>query len=103
MNALKNLWAKITGAYSKLPNAVRAAWNTAWITFTATFLTILIGLLPALVDAITNRNITTFTDSLSVAATAGTAAVTAFLVGIINGLYRWAKPIEGSYSGLNDA
>ena len=97
METLKNFWNKIQVTYSKLPNAVRAAWNTAWITFTATFLTILVGLLPALVDAITNRDLTGLADDLSLAATAATAAVTAFLVGVINGLYRWLNPIENSY------
>lgn len=97
MNAIKNAWSWVRTKYSALPGAIRAAWNTAWITFLAMMMTILTDLLGALTDAIGSGSYETFYDQLNLAGSAVVSAATAFLVGVLNAVYRWIRPVEASY------
>jgi hypothetical protein len=88
---------QLTALWRRIPKPIRAGWITAVITFASTALTILTSVLPELASAISSRNFTPFYDSLSLASTAILSAVTAFLAGLVNVVYRWLKPIEESY------
>lgn len=83
--------------WRKLPTAVRSAWITAWVVFIGSLLTIAVGLLPKLAEAVSSKNFEPFYDSLSLEANAAVSAALAFVSGLINGIYRWVKPIEESY------
>lgn len=95
---MTEVWNRVREWYKRLPSAIRAAWNTAWIVFVGMMLTILTNLLPAVADLISTRDTEAFYDSLSVAATAAVSAATAFLVAIVNAIYRWLRPVENSYT-----
>jgi ABC-type Fe3+ transport system permease subunit len=88
---------KVTQIWRATPRAIRSGWITAWVTFTGVLLTILTGLLPALAEAISTRNFEPFYDSLNLAAAAAVSAVTGFVSGIVNAIYRWLRPIADSY------
>jgi len=88
---------QIVAFWRKLPTAVRSAWITAWVAFTGTLLSILVGLLPVLAEAVSSKNFERFYDSLNLGAAAAISAATGFVSGLINGIYRWIKPIEEAY------
>jgi hypothetical protein len=75
---------QLTALWRRIPKPIRAGW-------------IATGLLPELATAISSRQFGPFYNSLNIAATAALSAVTAFLAGCVNAIYRWAKPIEESY------
>lgn len=83
--------------WRKLPTAVRSAWITAWVTFTGALLTILVGLLPELANAISSKNFEPFFDNLNTSATLAISAALGFVSGLVNGIFRWLKPIEEAY------
>lgn len=91
------LKTKITGVWRSLPKPVRSAWITAWVTFTGTVLTIAVGLLPLLANAISTKDFEPFFDALSSGATLAISAVLGFVSGLVNGIYRWIRPIEQAY------
>jgi len=99
---IKGMARTVRDLYNRLPTAVRAAWTTAWLTFIGALLAIITGLLPLFADAISTREFDTFYDSLSIAASAAVAAASALAAGIVNGLYRWMRPISNSYVELQD-
>lgn len=90
IDRIKRLWRKT-------PRAIRSGWITAWVTFTGSVLSIVTGLLPQLANAITTENFGPFYDSLSVGLAAGVSAALALCAGIVNSVYRWARPIEKAY------
>lgn len=94
---IKRLGRKIQQLWRKTPRAIRSGWITAWATFTGSIVSILTGLLPQLSNAITTENFDPFYNSLSVGLAAGVSAALAFCVGIVNSVYRWARPIEKAY------
>lgn len=90
MDQIKAFWRKI-------PTAIRSAWITAWVTFTGALLTILTGLLPELANAISSKNFEPFLNSLNTGATLAISAALGFVSGLVNGIFRWLKPIEQAY------
>jgi hypothetical protein len=94
---MKNIAEKITTIWRKIPRAIRSGWITAWVTFTGTLLTILVGLLPQLANAISSKNFEPFFDALSTSSTLAISASLGFVSGLVNALYRWARPIELAY------
>jgi hypothetical protein len=83
--------------WRKLPTALRSAWITAWVTFVASLFAIFTSLLPKLAEAISSRNFDPFYDSLSTEANIAVSAALAFVAGLVNGVFRWVKPIEEAY------
>lgn len=90
MDQIKTFWRSI-------PTAIRSAWITAWVTFVASLFAILTSLLPKLADAISSKNFEPFYNSLSTEANIAISAALAFFAGLVNGIFRWLKPIEEAY------
>jgi hypothetical protein len=88
---------QIVAFWRKLPTALRSAWITAWVTFVASLFAIATSLLPKLAEAFTSRNFDPFYDSLGAQANVAVSAALALVAGIINGVFRWVKPIEEAY------
>lgn len=88
---------KVTTIWRKIPRAIRSAWVTAWVTFTATILSILTGLLPVVANAISTKNWEPVYNSLDLGLAAAISAALGFLSGLVNGIYRWLRPIEEAY------
>ena len=95
---LSIMWMWLYEKYRSLPQAIRAAWNTAWITFVGSMLMILTSVLGSLTEVLGSGNYEAFYDHLSFLATALLSAVFAFLIGVLNALYRFIKPVETSYN-----
>ena len=83
--------------WRRVPPSIRSGWITAWITFIGGLVSILTGLLPTLADAISTGNFDTFFDALSLGYAAAVSAALAFLVGLLNTLFRWLRPIADAY------
>jgi hypothetical protein len=90
MESIRSFWRK-------LPKPVRSAWITAWVTFVAALLTIVTSLLPELANAISEHNFDPFFDRLHTDSATALSAALAFFAGLVNGIYRWLRPIEQSY------
>lgn len=90
MNQIKAFWRR-------LPKPVRSAWITAWIVFTGALLSIVTNLLPELANAISEHNFEPFFDRLHADSAAALSAALAFVAGLVNGIFRWLRPIEQAY------
>lgn len=90
MNKIKAIWRKI-------PKPIRSGWITAWVTFTGSLITIAVGLLPVLANAISTKDFKPFFDALNAGATVAISAALGFVSGLVNAIYRWARPIEQAY------
>ena len=88
---------RLTAFWRSIPKPLRAGWVTALVTFVSTLFTIATGVLPELATAISARNFEPFYESLNLASTTAVSAVTAFLAGCVNVLWRYLKPIEEAY------
>lgn len=95
---MSKLTARITAIWRKIPSAIRSGWVTAWVAFTGTLLTIVTGLLPVLANSISSKNFQPFYDALSTSASLSVSAATGFIAGVVNGIYRFVKPIEQAYN-----
>lgn len=83
--------------WRKIPTALRSGWITAAVTFVGALATITVGILPVLANAIASRNFEPFFDSLSLGSTAAVSAALAFVSGLGNTVWRWARPIAAAY------
>lgn len=88
---------KLRAFWRKVPKPLRSGWITAWVAFTGTLFTIAVGLLPKLANAISSKNFEPFYDDLNASATLAISAVTGFVSGCVNAIYRWVRPIEQAY------
>ena len=95
---MTKLTSRIRAVWLKIPSAIRAGWVTAWVAFTGTLFAIATGLLPVLANAVGSKNFEPFYDALSTSATLALSAASGFLVGLLNAVYRWIKPIERAYN-----
>jgi hypothetical protein len=87
----------VVAFWRRIPKPIRSAWITAWVVFTGALLSIVTSLLPELANAISEHNFEPFFDRLHTDSAAALSAALAFVAGLVNGVYRYLKPIEESY------